>query len=128
MKFSSLSISLLVLTTLTSLISLPIPPVSAQCVMTNIVTQTSINGSRRRSNQSNDVSQISNGGCVGNSVNGTSVQVNTGGTEQTTQRNKSSQQINGSNNSPTGVNLAPVKVKVSAPVNVYNPADKLRRR
>jgi hypothetical protein len=127
MKSSHLPIALLLLTT-SGLVSIPIPHAQAQCVVSSIVTQTSINGSRKPSNQINKVNQNSNGGCVGNTVNNTSVQVNTGGTEQTTQRNQTNQQVNGSNNSPTGVNLDPVKVKVSTPVNVYNPADSFRRR
>ena len=91
---------------------------------TNI--QLSMNGSGKRAEQSNDVKQASNGGCVGNTVNTTNVQTQTGGTDRSIQRRQSTQQLNGSNNSPTGINMDPVKVKTNVQVNVDNPADRLK--
>lgn len=95
--------------------------------MSDINFQSSINGSGKPTNRTNDVKQGSTGGCVGNSVNTTNVQSQTGGTDRATQRRQSTQQINGSNNSPTGVNLDPVKIKTNVQVDVDNPADRLRR-
>ncbi|WP_373540697.1 hypothetical protein [Chamaesiphon sp.] len=127
MNASSCSIGLLSLATLAALVALPVPHVSAQCVMSDINFQSSINGSGKPTNRTNDVKQGSTGGCVGNSVNTTNVQSQTGGTDRATQRRQSTQQINGSNNSPTGVNLDPVKIKTNVQVDVDNPADRLRR-
>jgi hypothetical protein len=94
--------------------------------MTDTNIQLSMNGSRKPTDRTNDVSQGSTGGCVGNTVNTTNVQTNIGGTERATQRRQSSQQINGSNNSPTGINMNPVKIKTNVQVDVDNPADRLQ--
>jgi hypothetical protein len=128
MKFLSLSLSLLALTTLSALVVLPIPHASAQCVESDINFQTSNNGSGKPTDRTNDVRQGSKGGCVGNSVSTTNVQSQTGGTERATQRRNSNQQINGGNNSSTGVNLEPVKIKTNVQIDTDNPADRLRRR
>lgn len=126
MKSSYFSVALLSLATLSALSALPVPQASAQCVMSDTNVQLSIDGSGRRSNQSNDVRQGSSGGCVGNVTNTTGVQVNTGGTEQVTQRRQSTQQINGSNDSPTGINMEPTKIKTNVQIHVDNPADRLK--
>jgi hypothetical protein len=128
MKFSSLSVSLLALATLSALVALPTPHASAQCVQSDINFQSSINGSGKPSDRTNDVRQGSNGGCVGNTINTTNVQSQTGGTERATQRRQSTQQINGSNDSPTGINMDPVKIKTNVQIDTDNPADRLRRR
>lgn len=127
MKSASLSVGLLSLATLSILTTLPVPHASAQCVMSDINFQSSIDGSRQPAIQTNDVQQGSTGGCVGNTVNTTNVQSQTGGTERTTQRRQSIQQINGSSNSPTGINMEPVKIKTNVQIQVDNPADRLRR-
>ncbi|WP_373547893.1 hypothetical protein [Chamaesiphon sp.] len=119
--------AILALATLSTLVPLAVVPVNAQCVMNDINFQSSIGGSRQPANQSNNVSQGSTGGCVGNTVNTTNVQSQTGGTERTTQRRQSTQQINGSNNSPTGINMDPVKIRTNVQIQVDNPADRLRR-
>ena len=82
----------------------------------------SINGSRKPTDRRNNVSQNSSGGCVGNTINTTSVQVQTGGTTPVRQIRNVNQTINGSNDSPTGVNLSPVKTRTNVGVNVFNPA------
>jgi hypothetical protein len=128
MKSSHFSVGLLTLATLSALVTLSVPSASAQCVMSDINLQTSINGSGKPSDRTNDVRQTSTGGCVGNSVSTTNVQTQTGGTERATQRRQSTQQINGSNDSPTGINMAPVKIKTNVQVDVYNAADRLRNR
>ena len=126
MKSASLSVGLLSLATLAGLAALPVPHASAQCVMSDINFQSSINGSAQPAIQTNNVTQGSTGGCVGNTVSTTNVQSQTGGTERTTQRRQSTQQINGSN-SPTGINMEPVKIKTNVQIQVDNPADRLRR-
>jgi hypothetical protein len=125
MKFSHLSVGLLALMTLSTLVSLPVPAASAQCVMNDTNLQVSINGSKKPSDRTNNVSQSSTGGCVGNTVNSTNVQVSTGGTQRTVQRRQSTQKITGSNDSPTGINLPPVKTQQNVQIDVYNPADNL---
>jgi hypothetical protein len=92
---------------------------------TNI--QVSINGSRKPTNRTNDVSQGSSGNCVGNSVNTTNVQLQTGGTDRATQRRVSNQQLNGGGSNPTGVNLPPVKTRQNIQIDVDNPADRFNK-
>jgi hypothetical protein len=125
MKSSFFSVGLLSLATLSTLVSFPVPHASAQCVMNDTNMQISISGARKPSERTNNVSQASTGGCVGNTVNTTNVQVNTGGTERAVQRRTSSQQVNGSNDSPTGINMSPVKLKQNVQIDVDNPADRL---
>ncbi len=127
MKPSFVSIGLLSVATFSTLAALIIPQASAQCVMNDTSIQVSINGSRKPSDRTNDVSQNSNGGCVGNTVNTTNVQVQTGGTDRATQRRVSRQQVNGSNNSPSGVNLPPVKTRQNIQIDVDNPADRFNK-
>jgi hypothetical protein len=128
MKYSRFLALGLISATLSAVTALPVPQASAQCVENDISIQSSINGSDKKAEQSNEVSQGSKGGCVGNTVNSTNVQSQTGGTDPASQRRQSSQQINGGNNSPAGVNLDPVKVKTSVQTTVDNPADRLRRK
>jgi hypothetical protein len=127
MKSSHFSVALLSLATLSALVTLPVRQASAQCVMNDTNFQVSISGSRKPTDRSNDVSQASSGGCVGNTVNSTNVQVNTGGTSRASQHRQSNQVINGSNNSPTGINLPPVKTRQNVQIDVYNAADKLNK-
>jgi hypothetical protein len=130
MKSSFLPIWLLSAATLLSALMttlLPIRPATAQCVMNDTNIQVTISGSRQPTKRTNNVSQGSTGGCVGNTINTTNVQSNVGGTDPVTQNRQSNQQINGSNNSPTGINMAPVKFKQNVQVDVFNPADRLKR-
>lgn len=126
MKSSFLSIGLLSLATLSTLAALPTPQASAQCVMNDTNIQLSMNGSGKPTDRTNDVSQNSNGACVGNTVNSTNVQVQTGGKTRATQRRVSNQQINGGSNNPTGVNIPPVKTRQNIQIDVDNPADRLK--
>ena len=127
MKTAYCSLGLISIATFSIFTALSAPHASAQCVMNDTNMQISINGSRKPSNRTNDVSQGSTGGCVGNTIGTTSRQIQIGGTEQATQRRESKQQINGSNNSPTGVNLPPVKTNQNIQVDVDNPADRFRK-
>jgi hypothetical protein len=126
MKSSYLIFLGLISATLSAFAGLPVPQASAQCVMNDTNIQLSMNGSGKRAEQSNDVKQASTGGCVGNTVNTTNVQTQTGGTDRAIQRRQSTQQLNGSNDSPTGINMDPVKVKTNVQVDVDNPADRLK--
>ena len=127
MKSSPCAIGLLALATLSTFVSLPVPHASAQCVMNDTNIQVSISGARKPSERTNNVRQASTGGCVGNTVNTTNVQVNTGGTERAVQRRTSNQQVNGSDDSPTGINMPPVKLHQNVQIDVDNPADRLRK-
>jgi hypothetical protein len=118
---------LLALATLSAMAAFPVRQVSAQCVMNDTNIQMTIGGSRKPTDRTNTVNQGSTGGCVGNSVSSTNVQSTVGGTERATQRRQSTQQINGSNNSPTGINMEPVKLHQNVRVDVDNPADRLPR-
>jgi Tfp pilus assembly protein PilV len=126
MKSSHLSVGLLSLATLSALISFPVPHASAQCVMNDMNIQMSINGSRKASDRTNNVTQGSTGACVGNSVSTTNVQVSTGGTERAVQHRQSTQQVNGGSSSSTGVTLEPVKTRQNIQIDVDNPADRLK--
>jgi hypothetical protein len=121
-----LSVGLLAVATLSAAVGLTVSPAGAQCVMNDTNLQVSINGSKKPTDRTNNVSQNSSGGCVGNTVNTTNVQVNTGGTDRATQRRQSNQQISGNNSSPTGINLPPVKTQQNVQIDVYNPADRLK--
>jgi hypothetical protein len=128
MKFSFLPIWLLSAATFSTLMTtVPIRPATAQCVMNDSNIQVNISGSRQPTKRTNNVSQGSTGGCVGNTINTTNVQSSTGGTDPVTQNRSSNQQLNGSNNSPIGINMAPAKFKQNVQVDVYNPADRLKR-
>jgi Tfp pilus assembly protein PilV len=127
MKPSFLSIGLLSLATVSTLAALPTPQASAQCIMNDTNIQVSINGSGKPTDRTNDVTQNSNGGCVGNTVNTTNVQLQTGGTTRATQRRVSNQQINGSGDNPTGVNVPTIKTRQNIQVNVDNPADRFNK-
>jgi Tfp pilus assembly protein PilV len=127
MKPAFLSVGLLALATLSAVAAFPVSQVSAQCVMNDTNIQMTIGGSRQPTDRTNNVSQGSTGGCVGNTVNTTNVQSTVGGTERATQRRQSTQQINGSNDSPIGINMAPVKLHQNVQVDVDNPADRLPR-
>jgi hypothetical protein len=122
MKFTSLSLGIAAIATCSTFAALPAHRVSAQCVMNDISIGVAINGSSTPTNRQSRVTQNSNGGCVGNTVNTTGVQVQTGGTSPVTQTRTVNQTINGKNNSPTGVNLSPVKTRTNVGVDVYNPA------
>jgi hypothetical protein len=126
MKSSYLSIGLFSITTLSALFSLSFTPVSAQCVMNDTNIQFSMNGSRKPTDRSNDVTQKSSGVCVGNSVSSTNTQVQVGGTQRASQHRQSHQEIIGGNSSPTGINMKPVKVRTNVQIDVYNAADRLR--
>jgi hypothetical protein len=100
--------------------ALPAHQASAQCVMNDTSIQVAINGSRKPTDRQNNVNQNSNGGCVGNTVNTTGVQVQTGGNSPVRQTRTVNQTINGGNNSPSGVNLSPVKTRTNVGIDVFN--------
>ena len=124
MKFTYLSLGLIAIGTLSTFGSLPVHQASAQCVMNDVGIQVSINGSRTPTERRNNISQNSTGGCVGNTVNTTGVQVQTGGNKPVSQSRTVNQTINGNNNSPSGVNLSPVKIRTNVGIDVFNPANR----
>lgn len=128
MKLAYRSLGLLSIATLSTFAAISAPHANAQCVMNDTNLQVSINGSRKPSDRTNNVSQNSNGGCVGNTVNTTNVQLQTGGTQRAVQHRESRQQVNGSNNSPTGIDLAPVKTHQNVQIDVDNPADRFNKK
>jgi hypothetical protein len=122
MKFASLSFGSIAVTTLAALLAVPMSDVSAQCVITDTGIQVAINGSTTPTERRNNINQKSNGGCVGNSVNTSGVQVQTGGNQPVRQNRNVDTTVNGGNNSPTGVNLKPVKIQTEVGIDVFNPA------
>jgi hypothetical protein len=127
MKPADYSLGLLALATFATVVSGHVTPVSAQCVMNDTNIQVAINGSKQANDRSNRVSQNSTGSCVGNAVSSTNVQSTTDGTDRASQQRKSTQQVNGGTSSPTGVSVPPVKLHQNVQIDVYNPADRLRR-
>jgi hypothetical protein len=95
--------------------------------MNDTSIQMSMHGSKKPSKQTNDVTQGSTGGCVGNTINTTSVQNDHGSKRAVDQSRTSNQQINGSNNSPTGINLKPIKTHQNIQIDISNPADRLKK-
>lgn len=126
MKHSYLPLGLMTIASLATVMALP-HRASAQCVMNDTNLQVAINGSRQPSDRTNNLSQNSHGGCVGNIVNTTNVQVQTGGTQRAGQHRESRQQVNGSN-SQIGSDLPPVKTHQNVQVDVDNPADRFDRK
>jgi hypothetical protein len=127
MKPACYSLGLMVLATLSTVISGNISSASAQCMMNSTNIQVAINGSQQATDRTNQVQQNSTGSCVGNAVNSTNVQSTTGGTDRASQQRQSTQQVNGGTSSPTGVSVPPVKLQQNVQIDVYNPADRLRR-
>jgi hypothetical protein len=127
MKSAFFPANLLAMATFSAVATFPIHSASAQCVMNDTNIQMTIGGSRQPTDRTNNVSQGSTGGCVGNTVNTTNVQSTVGGTDRATQRRQSTQQINGTNDSATGINMPPVKLHQNVQVDVDNPADRLPR-
>jgi hypothetical protein len=126
MKSSYLSVSLLSLITLSAAIALPVPQASAQCVMNDTSIQMSMHGSKKPGKQSNEVTQGSTGPCVGNTVNTTNVQNDHGSHRAVDQSRTSNQQVNGTKNSPSGINLKPIKTHQDIKIDITNPADRLK--
>jgi hypothetical protein len=127
MKISCYPLGLLVLASLSTFAPGQVTPASAQCVMNDTNIQISINGSRQATDRTNQVRQGSTGTCVGNGVSTTNVQSTTGGTDRANQQRQSNQQVSGGSSSPTGVSVTPVKLQQNVQIDVYNPADRLRR-
>jgi hypothetical protein len=121
MKFTSFSL-VAAIAACSTLATFPAQQASAQCVMNDTFIGVAINGSRQPTDRQNKVTQNSNGGCVGNTTNTTSVQVQTGGTSPARQIRTVNQTINGGGDSPAGVNLSPVKTRTNVGVDVFNPA------
>jgi long-subunit acyl-CoA synthetase (AMP-forming) len=127
MKPAYYPLGLLALATFSTVISSHVTPASAQCVMNDTNIQVAINGSKQATDRSNRVSKNSTGSCVGNAVNSTNVQSTTGGTDRASQQRQSTQQVNGGTSSLTGVSVPPVNLQQNVQIDVYNPADRLRR-
>ncbi|WP_309727989.1 hypothetical protein [Chamaesiphon sp. OTE_75_metabat_556] len=128
MKSSCYSPGLLALASLSTTFAIyQVTPASAQCVMNDTNIQVSINGSRQTTDRTNQVRQGSTGNCVGNSVSTTNVQSTTGSTDRANQQRQSNQQVSGGTSSSTGMSVAPVKLHQNVQIDVYNPADRLRR-
>lgn len=102
------------------------PSASAQCVAADVSIQAAIHGGNQPAEQVNDVAIDADGPCVGNRSVSTSRQIQVGGTGEVRQVRQSSHQIRGSNRA--GSTAGPtVAVPVEVQVDVYNPAERLRR-
>jgi hypothetical protein len=100
---------------------------SATCVVADVSIQAAIHGGDRPAQQVNDVAIDADGPCVGNTSVSTSRQIQVGGTGEVQQVRQSRHQIRGSeppSQRPQGPTVA---VPVEVQVDVYNPADRLRR-
>ncbi|WP_017296813.1 hypothetical protein [Nodosilinea nodulosa] len=110
------------------------PRASAQCVVADVAIQAAIHGGDQPAEQVNDVAIDADGPCVGNTSVSTSRQIQVGGTGEVHQIRQSHHQIRGSGSSGTTAGATPrtvsgptVAVPVNVQVDVYNPADRLRR-
>lgn len=102
-----------------------VPGASAQCVVADVAIQAAIHGGDQPAEQVNDVAIDAAGPCVGNTSVSTSRQVQVGGTGEVRQYRQSRHQIRGSDRAGRGGPTVAVPVEVQ--VDVYNPADRLRR-
>jgi hypothetical protein len=99
-------------------------PASATCVVADVAIQAAIHGGPP-AEQVNDVAIDTDGSCRGNTSVNTSRQVQVGGTGEVRQTRQSRHQIRGGGGA---VGAGPtVAVPVEVQVDVYNPADRLRR-
>ncbi|PSN19098.1 hypothetical protein C7271_09035 [filamentous cyanobacterium CCP5] len=103
------------------------PAASAQCVVADVAIQANISGSRTPAEQINAVDVDREGGCVGNTSVSTSRQIQVGGTGPVRQERQSRHRIRGSQTGTSGTGGPTVVVPVEAQVDVYNPAERLRR-
>jgi hypothetical protein len=100
----------------------------AQCVQADISMQYNISGSKEPTQRSNEVEMNSSNTCTGNASATTGVQGNIGGTAPVEQHRTVRQTQTGGMGNPTGVNVPTVKVKTNATADIYNSADRFRRR
>jgi hypothetical protein len=103
------------------------PAATAQCVVADVSIQAAIHGSRRPAEQTNDVAIDADGPCSGNTSVSTSRQIQVGGTGEVRQVRQSRHQLRGSDRPSTGAQGPTVAVPVEVQVDVYNPAERLRR-
>ncbi|WP_035992891.1 hypothetical protein [Leptolyngbya sp. KIOST-1] len=105
------------------------PGASAQCVVADVAIQAAIHGGSKPAEQVNDVAIDAAGPCVGNTSVSTSRQIQVGGTGEVRQTRQSRHQLRGSERTGTiGPTTGPtVVVPVEVQVDVYNPAERLRR-
>lgn len=102
-------------------------PASAQCVVADVAIQAAITGSREPAEQTNDVGIESEGACVGNTSVSTSRQVQVGGTERVHQERHSHHRLQGNPSESSHPGGPTVGIPVEVQVDVYNPAERLRR-
>ncbi|HSM81546.1 MAG TPA: hypothetical protein VLS96_07665 [Nodosilinea sp.] len=98
----------------------------AQCVVADVSIQAAIHGGPP-AEQTNDVAIDAPGACVGNTSVSTSRQIQVGGTGEVRQVRQSRHQIRGSESTGQRPQGPTVAVPVEVQVDVYNPADRLRR-
>lgn len=109
------------------------PEASAQCVVADVSIQAAIHGGDRPAEQVNDVVIEADGPCTGNTSVSTSRQVQVGGTGDVRQVRQSRHQIHssepssGRSSEPSDQGGPTVAVPVDVQVDVYNPAERLRR-
>lgn len=127
MKFKVLALGLLSFSSFLLLGANFAKKVSAQCVQADISIQSNISGSKQPTKRSNDVVLESDGSCTGNSSVTTGVQSNVGGNGRVEQRRQVRQRIQGGSDNGTGVNGTTIQIKTNPQIDVYNPADNLRR-
>lgn len=103
------------------------PGASAQCVVADVSIQAAVHGGRP-AEQVNDVAIDAEGPCVGNTSVSTNRQIQVGGTGEVRQTRQSRHQLRGSEQTGAAAAVGPtVAVPVNVQVDVYNPADRLRR-
>ncbi|MEA5447912.1 hypothetical protein VB780_04980 [Leptolyngbya sp. CCNP1308] len=103
------------------------PEALAQCVVADVSIQAAIHGGNRPAEQVNDVAIDAEGRCVGNTSVSTNRQIQVGGTGEVRQTRQSRHQLRGSEQSAGSASGPTVAVPVNVQVDVYNPAERLRR-
>jgi hypothetical protein len=95
-------------------------------VVADVSIQAAVHGGRRPAQQVNDVAIDAEGPCSGNTSVSTNRQIQVGGTGEVRQSRQSRHQIR-SAEPPSGPTGPTVAVPVEVQVDVYNPAERLRR-
>ncbi|CAA9586252.1 hypothetical protein AVDCRST_MAG81-3870 [uncultured Synechococcales cyanobacterium] len=121
MKFKLFAHSLLSVSALLTLASHSTPSASAACVMTDVAAQVAIHGSKKPSQQTNNVDMQNEGACLGNTTTNTGTQVYAGPDDVEQTRN-SSHFNGGSTDDKTEIDGPVIRVPVSVPVDIYSPA------
>lgn len=100
---------------------------TAQCIQDDTSVQVSITGSRTGAQQESDVQMNSQGPCTGSYTRTQGRQITVGGTGDVEQRRSVNQNITPGEGNASGINVPTVQTQSNPQIDVYNPAERIRR-